>query len=76
MGLSTKYLDVEYVQPKLDPTKREERFRLLFASEIAQSSLSRAEAIDLVTWVYTELYSEEIFESPKEGAAFVAHTHA
>jgi hypothetical protein len=74
LGLSLRCLDLAYVQPKLDPTKRDAVLRLLYAAEELPLELSRPEVIELLTWLYTRLYSEDIFEDPHEGELYAVHT--
>ena len=73
-GLDIRALDLDYVQPMLDPSKSPKHLLLAFASEKLGPKISRALAIDILTWMYTRLYSEDIFEDPQDRAQFHRHT--
>jgi len=74
LGLSVRCLDLAYVQPRLDPTRRDTGLLLLYVAEGLPLELSKPEVIELLTWLYTSLYSEDIFEDPDEGKRYAEHT--
>jgi len=73
--LALRCLDLDYVQPKLDPEKPEKRLLLLYGAETLSRELSRSDASGLLTWLYTRLYSEDIFDDAAVGEGYGKYLH-
>lgn len=76
-ALHLRALDMLYLQPNLDgPTAgaTERPLLLCYAAPRLGGTLPRADVVKLLTWTYTELYGDDIFEDPAERAAYGAYT--
>jgi hypothetical protein len=71
-ALHVRALDLPYIQPTLEPPWTDTRKELLlcYAAPGLHESLPKPEAIELLTWVYMELYGDDIFEDPSTRAAY------
>jgi hypothetical protein len=76
-ALHLRALDLAYLQPNLNgPVRGGERPLLLcYAAPRLGKTLSKADAIALLTWTYTELYSDDVYENPSERAEWARYTH-
>lgn len=76
-GLRLRALDLRYLQPRLEwPGEGREKEILLFiATPGLPATLTQKEAIEILKWTYTELYSGKIFdEDPPLRAEFRKYT--
>lgn len=70
--IQLRCIDFKFLQPKLEPwsKQQEKQLRLLYGAEHLPSSLSRAELLDIITWLYTQLYAANISDDPAEGQEY------
>ena len=66
--LRVRALDIKYLQPNLQwPGEGPEREMVLFiARKELQPTMPQKEAIEILTWIYTELYSGKIFDPDQD----------
>lgn len=64
LKLPLRVIDLDYVQPQLDSAKDEKHMLLLYAARNLPLALSKEEVSEVLTWIYTKLYSEDIIEEP------------
>jgi hypothetical protein len=76
LGVALRCADHQYVQPQLDPTKPEVPMLLLYIVENPPAALARAEMVDILTWVYTGLYSRDILSDPVESERYGEYLNA
>ena len=71
-NVQLRCLDYKFLQPKLVPwgDARETQLRLLYGVEHPTLTLSKAELLDIITWLYTQLYAANISEDPAEGKKY------
>lgn len=65
-GFELRVLDFTFLQPKLDPwggDLPEKELVLLYAAEHVPASLSKTEALKILTWTYTQLYAANMFDA-------------
>ena len=79
-ALHLRALDIPYLQPNLDGPasggRTERPLLLCYAAPRLGGTLSKANTIELLTWIYTALYGDDIFEDPSERAAYGTYTRA
>jgi hypothetical protein len=73
-GLELRCLDVDYVQPMIDPSKQAKRMLLAYASEELGAVAPRSQIEEILEWTYTRLYSEDIFTDPADREPYRRHT--
>jgi hypothetical protein len=75
-NMHLRVLDVPYVQPQLNGpfAVSEKQLLLCYVAPGLQTTLPKSEAIEILTWTYTELYGDDIFEEPQTRAAYKRHT--
>ena len=64
-GMELRSLDLAYLQPKLDPWSSkapESKLLLLYAARRVPPSFEKTEALDILTWTYTQLYAANMFD--------------
>jgi hypothetical protein len=71
-GLHLRILDVRYLQPRLEwpGSGPEKQLLLCYAAPGLSTSLPKNEVVDILTWTYTELYGEDIFEDVSARAQY------
>jgi hypothetical protein len=76
-ALHLRALDLPYMQPTLESPLTESRKQLLlcYAAPGLNATLPKSETIELLTWVYTELYGDDIFEERSTRAAYKKKIH-
>jgi Domain of unknown function (DUF4062) len=71
-----RVLNVPYVQPALGWPPKEgppKKLLLCYVTNNLGAFLPRPEAAELLTWTYTSLYAEDIFEDEAQRTAYAAH---
>jgi len=71
-GVHFRILDLKYLEPSFDwpPSERERQLLLGCAAPGLHSWLPKAEAVEILTWVYTQLYEGRAFQDLSIRAAF------
>ena len=69
-------LDIPYLQPSLGFPKTcgEKQMLLCYARKGLHSSLEKREAVEILEWVYTELYGDDVFEDSEVRKVYRQHT--
>lgn len=65
-------LGLAYIQPALEPpwTDSNKQLLLCYAAPGLHETLPKSIAIEILTWIYTELYGDDIIEEPVTRAAY------
>lgn len=78
-GIELRVLDLTFLQPKLDPwagDAPEKELMLLYAAESVPASLSKTEALEILTWSYTQLYAANMFDDPADFERYMAYVRS
>src|SRR5690349_14224423 len=73
--LHLRGVGVRFLQPALEwpITSAQRELLLCYAAPGLHNSLAKAQAVDLLTWIYTELYAEDVFEDPEQREGYGRH---
>jgi len=71
-GVHFRALDLRYLMPALEPpfTSGEKQLLLCYAAPGLGAALTKSEAVEVLTWMYTEVYGGRIFEDLATRAEF------
>jgi hypothetical protein len=65
-GVQLRCLDLKFIQPKLSRWKHEKQLLILFGAEAPPQLLSKSEALQIITWLYKQLYAANMFVDPAD----------
>lgn len=73
--LHLRALDIPYLQPKLEwpSTSTEKKLLLCYVAQKLHTLLPKPQINELLTWVYTELYGDDVLEEPSTRAEYGDH---
>lgn len=73
--MQLRCLDFKFLQPKLDPRSSapETHLRLLYGAEHPPAILSKLQLLDIITWLYKQVYAANISEDPTESHEYEAY---
>ena len=68
VNIMLRCLDLKFVQPRLGlwGNTAEHQLLVLYGQEAPPDALSKAEVVQIITWLYKQLYAANMFDDPDE----------